>query len=612
MIRGRFAALPPPGWSPPARSGQGGLLVRVFPEDGGAYVDYDFAVLPVALDLQLAFAEAFARLTAPDGPYRAASTAKGRFAALRRFALRLAATSHPPHRPQELSPAHLAELRLAKPRDYSEISGLLRAVSGVTPGFAGALLEVNPRRQSSTLASYTNAEWRAIMSAARGQLRDARSRIRSGWDLLARWRAGEFLEGTFEWIHGQVLDHVAKTGDVPRRPGGKQLYWCDRQGGAKRFVSELHLTVNDMIAGMVLLVGLTGHNHAGVNNLTVNHHRADADDTTSTTRVAIVDMLKPRRGRRKRYMTVPLCDVPGWLSLGMERAGADDLSSPFGVFDSLCELTAGSRDITGSNRLFIARAVRGGGRRHWVLGVPHGGTAKVWARDSGLRTGGEAGTAPGEGETLSVTWPRLRLTFVQHHQRGVAHSDRVMAEQYLVRDRGNIDEYRKIVADTLAEQDRRAREFGVVRSLGDVELAQARRDPRWAAGVLGIDVETVKVLLAGILDTALAACVDEEHSPYTPQEQPCRASFLLCLGCPNARATPTHLPVQALAHQKILELRDSVPPERWARRFGLAEAQLCNLLAQFSSVRIEAALGAATETDRDVVGRLLAGQLETP
>ncbi|GAA2402831.1 hypothetical protein [Streptomyces coeruleofuscus] len=41
-------------------------------------------------------------------------------------------------------------------------------------------------------------------------------------------------------------------------------------------------------------------------------------------------------------------------------------------------------------------------------------------------------------------------------------------------------------------------------------------------------------------ETATADCHDYEHSPFTGPGKGCRASFLLCLGCNNARIHPGH------------------------------------------------------------------------
>lgn len=607
MSRGRPATLPGPGWQPPDRQPGDGSVVQFIPEDGSEPAEFSFAAWPVSPEMQQGLAAAFALVTAADGSQRSRQSAVSTYAALRRAAEFLGQTSNPPGRPQDLTPAHLTQLRLAKPYDYIRAKVVLRAVRDVTPAFAGALGAPNPRRHSQPLASYSKTEFSAVMAAARGQIRTARTRIRASRELLTRWRAGQIPEGTELWHRGSILDHVARTGDVPRTPDGRPAR--HRLGTVAEHVSALHLTAEEKIAAGVLLAGLTGHNLTGISDLTVSHHRADGDETSGTTRVAIVEIVKNRRGRRRRYMPVPLADTPDRAEA--DAAGSDDLSTPFGVFATICELTADSRAVAGTDRLLIGRCIQGGGGsgRHWSIGLNPKGDVREWAAAAGIYADktGPGDTSP---QPLALTWQRLRLTFVQMHQRGVAHTDGVLASQYLLRDRGNIDEYRKIVASVLAEQEQTARDLGVIRTLSDADLQLARQDPGAAAARLGMDAGTLRKLLAGQLDTALAGCTDDKHSPYTENGQPCRASFLLCLGCPNARATPAHLPVQALAHQKILALRPAAPPDRWARRFGLAEAQLRHLLGQYSAARVASALALATDADAAMIDRLLAGHLD--
>jgi hypothetical protein len=67
----------------------GQCLVRFFPESGGPPVDYDFAAFPVARELVVWLATAFAGATAPAGRRRTTPSAKSTFGLLRRFAQHL-------------------------------------------------------------------------------------------------------------------------------------------------------------------------------------------------------------------------------------------------------------------------------------------------------------------------------------------------------------------------------------------------------------------------------------------------------------------------------------------------------------------------------------------
>jgi hypothetical protein len=54
-----------------------------------------------------------------------------------------------------------------------------------------------------------------------------------------------------------------------------------------------------------------------------------------------------------------------------------------------------------------------------------------------------------------VTLARLRHTHLELHQRPVAHTERTLANDYLLRHRGDIAEYQRLVADVLARKSPR-------------------------------------------------------------------------------------------------------------------------------------------------------------
>jgi hypothetical protein len=60
-------------------------------------------------------------------------------------------------------------------------------------------------------------------------------------------------------------------------------------------------------------------------------------------------------------------------------------------------------------------------------------------------------TGGGNADMLSIDTRRLRMTWLQIHQRPVAHTEQSLANDYLARNRGSLAEYQKVVADTLGE-----------------------------------------------------------------------------------------------------------------------------------------------------------------
>jgi hypothetical protein len=245
----------------------------------------------------------------------------------------------------------------------------------------------------------------------------------------------------------------------------------------------------------------------------------------------------------------------------------------------------------------------GGGAAPSTLGKAITG----WSRRTGLLTdpGGDAGP-----ERLDVVLPRLRLSAVEYRQQAVAHTDQVLASEYLGRNRGNITAYQQLVARVLDEQVTRARASALLPVLSEADLAEARQRPGAVAARLGVDAATLKRMLAGDLDTVMAACVDHHDGPHAPAGEACRASFMRCLDCPWARAAPQHLPVQTLVLDALEARRADLPPLEWARRFALPHAQLTGLLDRQPPAAVQAARASATDADRRLVMRFLARELD--
>jgi hypothetical protein len=627
--RGRPAALPDAGYQPPARLllDGGRCVVRVTREDGRASKEFDFARLPVGRGLQVAFARAFDRRAGPSGTRKSMHTAIGAYESLGRFARHLAAMPAPPTHPEELAPGHLASYVLQRKhlrtfdREFGALKRTLQAVEGLSAPFTAKLAELTlPRPAAETLASYSPAEFARILTTARREARAAVERIRTHRALLVRWRAGRVDNATDPagWKLGQILDHVERHGDVPRYPNREwqPLESVARHGTVPELVSLIHLPWHEAAAFLVLLIGLTGENGGTIADAPAPHHRADGG--AGGTPTALVDLEKPRRGRR-RHMTVALADLPDdlpeWIPVGgaPPASAKDELRTPLGAYLLLLELTAPARRIVGTDRLFVSWSPKGHvGGRGFRVGMTKDMVPR-WAHRHGLPADPQPGADPDTPPPpLRVTMPLLRLSVLQRQQRPVAHTDQTLASQYLGRDRGNLADYQRLVATVLDEQVAKAKSSVLPASLTDADVGQAGRDPEGVAARVGLDTATLKRVVAGELDTVLAACVDHTNSPYAPVGEPCRASFLLCLGCPCARAAPQHLPIQTLVLDAFEARRADLPPLEWARRFALPHAQLTDLLDRFPPAAVATARAAATAADRRLVERLFARELDHP
>lgn len=626
-MKGRPAALPTAGYQAPARLllEEGRCTVRVTSEDGHRGKDFDFAALPVARDMQVAFATAFDRRTGPSGTCKSLSAAAGCYYGLKTFAEYLSTLPVPPSAPDRLHPAHLEGYRntYAGQRTLAQrVNGVkrtLRAMDGVGDAFSAALRRGGINRdRTPTVLSYTPEEFRQIMTVARREARATAARIREHRQLLEQWRSGA-IDGERDadrWKLGQVLDGIETSGDVPRilcRNGHRYMpHDLARRWKVSDLIAMVHLTWREAMPFLVLLVGLTGQNGGTIIDAPAAVHRPDGD--AGGTPNAIVELVKPRRGHRS-HMPVVLADLPDWLSTGKKDGASeetvsarDELHTPLGVFLLVRELTEPVRRITGSDRLLAVR-----GRRGFCTGRPPGagtlGTAIAqWSNRAGLSSTSPSGAAlPREGE---VSLPRLRLTVLEQRQQAVAHTDQVLANEYLGRDRGNITAYQQLVARVLNDQVARAKASALMPVLDVADLELARERPEEVAARYGVDVSVLKQMLAGDLDTVLGACVDHLGGPHAPQGQPCLASFMRCLDCPCARATPQHLTMQILVLDGLDAHRAEMPPARWAQRFALPHTQLAELISRHPDAAVIRARTAATDTDRRLAERFLARELD--
>jgi hypothetical protein len=346
-------------------------------------------------------------------------------------------------------------------------------------------------------------------------------------------------------------------------------------------------------------------------NTPAAHHRADGDSDGPGT--AIVGLRKLRRGPRA-HMNLALTEVPDWISIPgkpKEITARDELHTPFGLYILLHELTARSRAITGENRLFIGYCQRGGqgaGRGLRPLNAKSDGSIAILGRSYGLVA--DAPGADGNPAPLPLRLDLLRLTYIELHQKPVAHTETTAATQYLARNRGNITQYREVVADTLTDEAAKARARGIITTMPARDVERARSDPETVAAEYHLNPVTLKKMIAGELDTVMASCTDNTGGRYAPPGESCTASFMLCLGCECARGLPHHLPAQVLVHDALTQRRDQMDPLQWAHRFALPYAQLTDLLSQHDETAIADARRDATDADRLMVDRFLRRELD--
>jgi len=621
--RGRRASLPPAGWEPPER-----LVVTpdtctvLFTEEKGRRSRvYDFTKFPVSGELQGWMARCFARAAGPRGGAKRLTTANSYYALFAHLSRLLASAQHPPASAGQVTPAHIAAFRLSlTPATLNSSIHRLRTLVRQDDELpaetrrcicAGRL----PRRPVAGILAYNEQERQQILAAARADIRKARDRIHGARELLDRYRRGEMTGlGQRERRTAQALDVLDRTGDLPRHDRGAIPDWVQDVGGTRELGPMLCLTRMEAVAFAVLLVDMTGENFGTVIDWPAAHFRPDGG--LGGQHVALVEETKPRRGPYREHMIAALEDLPGEVAGALAGDGEHrTFRSPLRVYSLLLDLTSLARRHGGFDIAFAYVAIGGTGR--WRAGM-HSYYVGCWAEDHGFpRPPSSRPDRPGRPKPASagtakppVLLLRLRQTAIERGRRPVAHTRDTMNDHYLRRSPQVMKESQDIVREALDDEVAKARSVQGIPVFTPDFLARADTDPAGAAAEMGVDAMTLKRIVAREQDTVLASCTDHLSSPHDEPGDPCGASFLDCLDCPNARALPHQLPVQVIVHDRIKALRADLPPRAWEHRFGKAFSRLTSLLGHYTPEDLAAACDRITHEDRHLADDLLSGRLD--
>ena len=605
--QGRRAKLPDLGYTSPGRHepmGDNRFRVVFHPERGGRPTTFDLSDLPVGEAMREWLTAALAKGTGPSGSARTLASARTLLGASRSFARYLGSADRSPSTPAQLAGTHWDQYVLAqrvsnRRTQVINLRSLLRHASDVPDDFAARMHRTQISSRNQKFQAYSAAEFTRITAAAKSHVRECVHRIHGGRALLARWRAGEIDRDLDKhgWERGGLLDHIDRHDQVPRYSNGSRHNLSTAHGGTAALFAELYPTPQDVAAAAALLICLTGHNLSTIATLPARHHRPDGDAGAS--RTAIVETIKPRRGRHHAHQSIALHEAAASAPTRL------DLSSAYAVYQVVHDICGLVRARAETEVLFAYFTPKNGmlflpGLRRNVLGE--------WAQARGVL--GDTVDETGQPVPRRLDSRRLRMNWLEQHQQPVAHTEQTLANDYLARHRGNLAEYQQIVAATLDEQVTEARRTAVMRSLTAKQIEHAHTDPGAVAAQVGLTASVLTDLLGGRLDTVVAGCVDNTHSPHAPAGQPCTASFLLCLSCPCARATPQHLPVIAEVHDRLQHKAKEMTPLRWAQRFAGPVAQLADVMSRYPDTVIEEARINVSEEQRTLVTMFLARNLD--
>jgi len=578
--RGRTASLPPADHTGPPRITADGLVVHHYNQLGRLKV-YDFSQLPVATAMQRSLAALFAARCSPD-VWATHITSHSHWKYVMRFATFLSSLEEQPDDLQDLTAPVMKRWRVSlssAPAGCNTLNGvgkLLRSDARLQSGTVAEELAVKVRPAKSTTQSYSGDEFDRITVAARKMFRSALLRIEENGRHLDAWGGGAFAEESPEWILGEGLEILSRTGALPHtvgRSGSRNLKkrYARAMGGtsAQATWQRLFLTRLEVTALAVLMLAEFGWNLSVISELGVPRATPDTgEDGRPTYRITL---RKGRRGPGHHHETRNVTD--------------DGASSPGRLITQALSATRFARAAVeelapGSNRLMVWRTGWLGPAataldRHPDVGPFRFGVqnneAQGWARANGFP---------------QSPFRRGRRTVTAVDRREPAqHSQQTHDRDYVLVD----DRIRQEAMDVIAAGAQDAAD----RAHKSVLVARLQNQPESA------DTET-----------ATADCAAFYESPY-PAPDGCGASFLMCLGCANARVHPGHHPRLVHLHQALSNLRSVLPSSRWERDWRDAHDRLEDLKNKIGEGPWRQALDRVSETDRDLIDLLLTGRLDS-
>lgn len=565
--RGHSASLPATPHRRRAVADESVTVIVHVDEKGDRRAVYDFARMPVSADMQRSLAALFASRLGPSGPWKQILTSKEIFGLLTTFTRFLATLDEPPRDIPSITPAIWNAWVLSRntgamgARQISKVAALLRLDPRLHADTRNATLKP-ARRPAATETSYKPDEFDRITSFAMLNFRNAWQRIRDNQRHLVAWRAGDILTDTDEWRLGEILDHLARNGDVPFRIRNNGHRRVDGRvtrilGGAttEHTWRRLYLSNVEVVSIAVLLVSKHGWNSTSVAELRVPEITdSGGGDPHVTYRL---ELEKRRRKPPHRYETRNLTD---WGP-----------SSPGRLIGRALEATAAARDLAAArdeptDRLLVWRFGRIRAGEPTLRTGYTDRDIKVWSDVSGV----------------DMNLRRLRRTVVVMHRRVPSQHSRDTHDQtYLLRDPATHQGAAPIIADGVA---------AAIRDAHRVVRARVSRSE-------GVGDRS---------DTGTASCMDYEHSPFSPDGGPCRVSFLLCLACPNAVVTPRHLPRLAYLHLALDRLRGVLTSAVWDHDWREHYVRLTDLRdTAFTPAEWADALIGLSAADREIIDQLL-------
>ncbi|WBM80175.1 hypothetical protein KIV56_00880 [Cryobacterium breve] len=551
---------------------ENGLVVTHTSENDAKSRVYDFSALADSSALALDLAAIMARKVRPTGQWRSLLTSKQGWESMKSFATFLA--------DQELAQGGLSDVTstmwrawcLSLPdntggRRYARV---LRSVLIDCAEIADSLRDLLSERSIKDVAveqSYSDFDLNARSRAAREIFRAAEQRIEMNAKILNMHRSGHKWTNQNDKLLADALESIGRSGDVPvifdsKNVRNVQYRYVRALGGedCDHTWKRLFLDVGEAAALAFLIAECSGWNMTTISELNVPERVSTASDRV----IHRVTLVKRRRSRPDVYETRNI-ESPDAKSLGRLLSRAAAATTParefldsLGVHSDRLIISRVNRVLTPSDRASVVRF----------------GISRTNQRAFKDATG------------LALNFRRIRKAVNTRSIRGPNQNTQATHDRvYVSPDR----DAQKLWAGVIAA--------GVNAAITDAEHAVL-------ATITKRNEERGR-------DTVTAACTDDTHSPFEEAGVACRASFLLCLACPNAIIMPKHRGRIAYLHQALRELRNVLDSATWQTQWLQHFNRLEHVRTQFcTDAEWKDALASVSALDAAVVNHLLRGRLE--
>ncbi|MFF0405652.1 hypothetical protein [[Kitasatospora] papulosa] len=585
--RGSKATLPMTPFRRPAVLGEDPSDVVVcHTTKQGATRAYDFGQLPMAAAMQRSLALLFAA-KCTNGSWNSLKTSMGTWRHLHALGRFWAGQETPPGDVPDLTAGVWSAWRLSRntrtENGYNQVMVtqlLLRGDSRLPMEVRAVMARRLPEPKVQEMA-FAPDEFREIKAAARRTFRSALLRIRQNTGHLDAWRNGDFAQGSREWVVGEALDLLARTGDVPRRTSANGRtrtvvpHYAEVLGGGRpdHTWKRLFLTRLETAALGVLLVTEFGFNGATMSEMSVPRAVPDSGEKSGV-RVYRLELEKRRRHAGHHFESRNITDH------GADTAGR--------LISDALEATAPARAYVADRAPAVDRLLvwRGQGNKSSAAANVVGELIRVGPFGLGADTHAVALWAQEQGLPGKVLRRGRKTVNVVHRREPGQNTQDTHDRVYVLPEPQAQQAAAEVIADGVNDAVEAAR-----RSVLRARLADAPR--------------------SGDQETATASCSDFEHSPFTPPGAGCGASFLLCTACPNARIAPVHHPRLVHLHAALENLRSVLDPAAWNADWYDAHARLEDLRQRLGTEVWKRAQQHVSDLDRQILDSLLNGYFDS-